>query len=110
MSNKHPDGEQAEISVGCRSLGNHAQDGSQLPDTLTSVPKEDRIMLLVKPPNSPMICVSMSRKGSIHDLKQLIEEESAISAAHQVLVWNGKVLTNNNVLRDYEIDNLDTSH
>ena len=48
------------------------------------------------------------RKGSIYDLKQLIEEESAISAAHQVLVWNGKVLTNNNVLRDYEIDNLDT--
>ena len=59
-----------------------------------------------KPPALSIIQLSIDRSGSVVDLKQRIEEESAIPARIQVLLWNGKLL-NDGVLEDLGLQHLD---
>jgi hypothetical protein len=89
--------------------GASPHEGDQLPKASLAHPQEvGQITLFVKPPNAHIIQLIIDRNGSVKDLKQLIEAASATPVSSQLLIWNGKLLTDEHRLGDQRLNNLDT--
>ena len=72
--------------------------------------EEESLNLVIKTVNNDVYNISVTNSTSVYNLKDAIRQSTSIDIDRQRLIYRGKVLTDESVIRDYNIEDGHTVH